>query len=136
MITSARLGKEIVVTLANKIGILAEMTKLIADHGVNITAVAGCADKDGLAKIMLVSEDNQRIADALKKAGYRSLIEREVIIIDLENKAGALKQLSAKLATEGIDIKQIYGTACTAGCPAKLVISTSDNDKALVAFKK
>jgi hypothetical protein len=136
MITNARLGKEIVVTLANKIGLLADMTKLIADHGVNIETLAGYADKDGSAKIMMVTEDNQRVGDALKKAGYKSLIEREVVIVDLENKVGALKQVGAKLAAEGIDIKHVYGTSCAAGCPAKLVLSTNDNEKALLAFKK
>jgi len=35
-----------------------------------------------------------------------------------------------------IDIKEIYGSACTAGCPAKIIIITTDNQKALAALKK
>lgn len=135
MISQAQLAKEIVVTAVNKIGVLADMSKLLAESGVNIEAVAGYAvDKE--AKIMLVTNDNLRAVDALKKSGYTSIKENEVVVIELEDKPGALKNITARLAAEGIDIKQIYGTTCSAGCPAKLVISTTDNEKALVAFKK
>jgi hypothetical protein len=135
MIKSAQLGKQIVVTVANKIGILAEMSKLVADHGINIEAVAGYAANDE-AKVMLVTADNLRVADALKKAGYNAIKEEEVVIIELENKAGALKNITSVMASQGIDIKQVYGTTCAKDCPAKIILSTSNNDKAVVAFKK
>jgi len=135
MISQAQLAKEIAVTVVNKIGVLADMSKLLAESGVNIEAVAGYAvDKE--AKIMLVTNDDVRSVDALKKSGYTSIKENEVVVIELEDKPGALKNITARLAAEGIDIKQIYGTTCSGGCPAKLVISTTDNEKALVAFKK
>jgi hypothetical protein len=136
MIQNAQLGKEIVVTVTNKIGVLAEMSKLVAEHGINIEAVAGYVEKDNTAKIILVTNDNLRAIDALKKSGYRSATERETIIIELENKPGALRHITTKLASEGIDITAIYGTTCTGGCAARIVFSTSNNEKALVAFKK
>lgn len=135
MISQAQLAKEIVVTVVNKIGVLADMSKLLAESGVNIEAVAGYAvNKE--AKIMLVTNDSLRAIGALKKSGYTSIKENEVVVIELEDKPGALKNITARLAAEGIDINQIYGTTCSGGCPAKLVISTTDNEKALVAFKK
>ena len=134
MIRKADLAKQISVTAVNKIGVLADMSKLIAEHGLNIDAVAGYAtDKE--AKIMLLADDTERVSDALRKAGYTPLKEDEVIVIELENKPGALKYVTELLAAKGIDIKFTYGTVCSANCPAKLIISTSDNDKALVALK-
>ena len=135
MIKSALLGKEIVVTVQNKIGILAEISKLVADHGINIEAVAGYA-MNNEAKIMLVTGDNLRIVDALRKAGYNSIKEEEVVIVELDNKPGALKNVTVVLAGQGIDIKHVYGTVSSAECPAKIILSTSDNEKALVTFKK
>ena len=135
MVKSAQLGKQIVVTVANKIGILADMSKMVADHGINIEAVVGYAANNE-AKVMLVTADNLRVTDALKKAGYNAIKEEEVLIVELENTAGALKNITAELVAQGIDIKQVYGTACVAGCPAKIILSTSNNDKALVALKK
>ncbi|MCX5705887.1 MAG: hypothetical protein NTZ92_07525 [Candidatus Omnitrophica bacterium] len=135
MVKSAQLAKQIVVTIANKIGILAEMSKLVADHGINVEAVAGYAANNE-AKIILLTSDNQRVTDALRKAGFSSIKEEEVVVVELENKVGALKNITAELVAQSIDIKQVYGTACAAGCPAKIILSTSNNDKALVALKK
>lgn len=135
MIISAELGKEIAVTVVNKIGILADMSKILADHGINIEAVAGYA-QEGEAKIALVTDDNLRATDALKKAGYKGTIENPVVIVELENKAGALRNITTKLASEGIDIKSIYGTTCSGGCPAKIILSTNNDEKTLLIFKK
>ena len=135
MVKDANLGKEIVVTEKNKIGILANISKILADHGINIEGVAGYA-AGGEAQIMLVAEDNLRAADAIKKAGYKSVKENEVVVVDLINKPGALKNITAKLVSGGIDIKYAYGTVCSGECPAKLVLSTSNNEKAVVLFKE
>lgn len=134
MLKDARIAKVIVVNVVNKIGVLADMSKIMADHGLNIEAVKGYAEDEN-AKIMLITEDNLRAVDALKKNGYKSAAEEEVLAIDLQNSPGALKNVTAKLAAEGIDIKYIYGTTCPTGCPAKIILSTSDNEKALVSFK-
>ena len=134
MLKSAKLTKGIIVTVMNKIGVLADMSRILADHGLNIEALKGYAE-DGQAKIMLITDDNLRTVDALKKNGYKGAVEIEMIMLELENKPGALKYISAKLALEEIDIKFIYGAVCPGGCPAKIILSTSDNEKALVAFK-
>lgn len=135
MVKKAYLGKEISVVVSNRIGILADMSKVLADHGINIEAVAGYAtEKD--AQIMLVTEDNLRAVDALKKAGYKNTKENPILIFELENKAGALKNLTAKLAAQNIDIKYVYGTACPHNCPARIILSTNNDEKTLVMFNK
>ena len=133
MIRNASVGKEIVVTVENKVGVLANMSKILADHGINIEGVAGY-ETGGQAKIMIVASDTLRATEALQKAGY-SIREHEVILVDLENKAGALKSITAKMSDAKIDIKYIYGTACPEGCPARIVLATGNNEKALVLFK-
>lgn len=135
MLKKVELGREIAVTVANKIGVLADMSKILADHGINIAAVAGYA-LDNEAEIMLVTDDNLRAMDALKEKKYTSVKENEVVVVELEDTPGALKNISAKLAAENIDIKYIYGTTCLEGCPARLIIATSDNERAIVVFKK
>lgn len=135
MIKSANLAKEIVVSEKNKVGLLADMARLLAEAGINIDAVAGYAAGNE-AKIMLVSVDISRAKETLRKAGYKSIQENEVIMVSLENKPGALKLITEKLAVQAIDIKQIYGTTCPRGCPAKIILTTIDNARALAALKK
>ena len=135
MLTNARRGKEIVVTVDNKVGALAEITDLLADAGININAVAGHAASGNQAKITFVTTDNARAMEVFKKKQYPSVAESDVVIAELENRAGALKQVSLKLATENIDIKYIYGTTCGSQGPAMIVLATSDNEKALSVIK-
>ncbi len=134
MIKAANIGKEFVVSVANKVGIMANMSKILADHGINIEGVAGYVSNNE-AKIMLVTDDTIRAKEALEKNGYKNIKENEVLVLELENKPGALKIVTAKLTSEKIDIRYAYGTACPSGCPARLILSTSNNEKALVSFK-
>lgn len=136
MLKSVNLGQEITVTVVNKIGVLADMSKILAEHGINIEAVSGYALENNTAKILLVTDDNLRACDCLKKSGYKSIKETEVIVIELENRAGALKNITSLLAAKEVDIKYIYGTACGSGCPSRIVLSTVDNQRALLALKK
>ncbi len=135
MIKAVNMKKEIVVTVANKMGILADMCKIVSEHGINVEAFVGYG-MGNEAKIHLLTSDNLRASDALKKAGYKSQEEKSVVVIDLENKTGALKLVTGKVSQEDVDIKYAYGTTCSSGCPATMVLSTSDNEKAFVALKK
>jgi len=136
MIKKVSLGKEIVLSVVNKIGVLADISKIVTEQGVNIAAVAGYAEKDNTAKIILVTDNNSAVIGALKSAKYGSVEERDALVVELENKAGALKAVTEKLSRGGIDIKQIYGTNGEGGGSSKIVLSTSDNKLALESLKK
>lgn len=136
MFKGAQMGKEIAVSVVNKIGVLADMSKVLADHGINIEAVVGYGMEDNTAEILFVTDDNLRASDILKKRAYKSIKENEVVIVELENKPGALRHITEALAAKDIDIKYIYGSSCASSCPSKVVLSTSDNQKALLVFKK
>lgn len=135
MIQNVKLAKEVTIVTPNKIGLLANISKVLGDHGINIEGVAGY-NADGEAKLMIVTNDDTRAIDALKKAGFASVREHEVVLAELVNKPGALKSLTAILAKENIDISYMYGTTCVAGCPARLIVSSKDNEKILAALKK
>ncbi|MFA5143161.1 MAG: ACT domain-containing protein [Candidatus Omnitrophota bacterium] len=134
MIKNAELGKELVLTVPNKMGTMANVSKILADHGINIEGVAGYAIGNE-AKVMIVADDILRAGDALKKAGFKAIETKEVVVVELENKPGALKSLSARISDAKIDIRYLYGTTCSGGCAATIIVSTSDNEKALVVFK-
>ena len=61
MIKDANLGKELVITTENKVGILANMSKILADHGINIEGVAGYAAENNQAKIMIVAAPMRKV---------------------------------------------------------------------------
>jgi len=135
MITNAHLGKEVVITVTNEIGVLADVSRILSEKEINIEAISGYSS-GGKAVILLLTSNNQRAIKALQGERYTSAKEQEVVVVDIENKPGTLASITDKLAAEGIDIKHNYGTICPRGCPARIIMSTSDNDKAFLIFKE
>ncbi|MDD5436419.1 MAG: ACT domain-containing protein [Candidatus Omnitrophica bacterium] len=134
MIKNAEMGKELVLTVPNKMGTMTTVSKVLADHGINVEGIAGYATGNE-ARIMIVADDVLRAGEALEKAGFKAVEAKEVVVVELENKPGALKSLSARISDAKIDIKYIYGSTCSGGCASTVIVSTYDNEKALVIFK-
>lgn len=123
--------KEINVGVRNEIGALARMMSFLVDHGINVETVAGYSDQTGTqGMLVFITDNNQKSINELINNGYEDIEEREVIVIELENRPGTLKNVSELLASNGINVDYLYCTTCSSGCPAKIVLSTSDNDEA------
>jgi len=128
----AILGKEICVEIVNSVGVLAEIAVFLSSHGINLLGVAGYARKLGEpAELIFMTDDNRAAIDTLRKAGYDNVRENEIIAVELEDRPGSLSRITGILSQNKINIIYIYGTGCMGGCPAKIVISTSDNAKAM-----
>ncbi|MDD5449804.1 MAG: hypothetical protein PHO42_04310 [Candidatus Omnitrophica bacterium] len=123
--------KEIEVAVINEVGALAKITSFLVNHGINIEAVAGYAAPIGeQAGLVFITDNNPAALHALMEHGYNDIKENQVMVIELENRPGALKNISEILAQNSINITYIYATACSGGCPTKIVLSTSNNRKA------
>lgn len=137
MIKNIVLGEEIVITTKNKVGILADVSMALANKGINIEAALGY-EVGTTARLLLVTSANLIIVNELKRKKYKSVKETEVVLVDLENKPGALKVVATEMKENNIDIKYIYITPCT--CVAKgssrMVLQTSDNEKAMALLSK
>ena len=106
--TKAAKAKMLEIMTENKVGMLNEVSSVIADSGVNIKNI--CAyGMDTSATFMIVTDGNEKIADSLKQKGYK-VEENEVVVLGLADKIGTLKEASSKLKSAGIDLKYIYGT--------------------------
>ncbi len=135
MIRSAVLAKEIIVLAENKKGVLADISKMMAEHGINIEAMAGYVSPDNDAHLMLVTDDERRTVDILREHGYKSLHESEVVYVEVENKPGALKLIADKLAKHDIDIRYNYGSTSSGATCTRIVLGTSDNEKAVILLE-
>jgi len=130
---NAKLVKQLIVTTQDKPGMLAEVTGVIASQGINIEAI--CAyGMEGKAIFYLVTKNNAKAKQALTAKGWQ-VNEEDVVMLDLENKPGALSQLSSKLKAKNINLKYCYGSACSSTCPCRLVLNADDNKQLLEALK-
>jgi len=137
MIKNITLGEEITITTKNKVGILADVSKMLANKGINIEAALGY--KIGpVAKLLLVTNANLVIVNELKKMKYKSVKESEVLLVDIDNKPGALKVVSTEMKENKIDIKYGYLTPCTCATKgsSRMVLQTSDNERAMAVLSK
>jgi hypothetical protein len=130
----ARQGKEIVVKIKSRIGLLFDISKLISERGVSILAMCGAASGND-SIIRLVTDDNLRASEVLNASGYMAG-EEDVILVELPHKPGMLKRITQALAMEEIDIRQIYGSALPGQEKSLVVLRTSNDGHALLRLNK
>ncbi|MBN2453489.1 MAG: ACT domain-containing protein [Candidatus Omnitrophica bacterium] len=136
MIKSVSIGEELVITTGNKVGLLADIAQMLANQGINIESALGY-ESGNTAKLMIVTNANLAILGELKKKKYKSVKETEVVVVELENKPGALKVVTTELGKAGIDIKYLYVTSPSPSVSGShMVIQTSDNEKAMALLSK
>ena len=131
MIKNIVKGKELSVVVMNEIGTLARTMSFLVNHGINVEAVAGYSNSTGdQGELIFITDNNVMDVNELLSNGYENIRENDVLIIELENRPGTLKNISELLALNKININYIYCTTCSGGCPAKIILSTSDNNRA------
>lgn len=130
----ARLGKEIVVRVTNEIGVISQLSKVIAEKGINALAVAG--EIDGrTATLRFLTTDNLRVEDALRERHYAPHAA-DCVIVQMPNKPGMLRTLTEKLAAESIDIHRLHATAPEDKSHSLVVLGTSNNEHAVVVLNR
>jgi len=131
--SKARAGKEIHAVAENKIGTLADISQWLADKGVNIKAVCAYADS-GKAHFLFVTSDNKKAMDILRSKEIE-VTEDEVVVVEMLDKVGMLKDMTKKLKSTDVDIKHIYGTTPgVPNAPSIVVFDADDNKKAINAI--
>ena len=130
----ARHIKEIVMDVRNDIGVLHEVTRIVSDKGINITAILGTVDSSR-AIIRMVTEDNLRASDALRARNYNPL-ETDAILTEVPHKPGMLRVLTEKLGKADINIDLLYASAGVDDLRCMVVLSTSDNPRAIVELNR
>jgi len=130
----ARQGREIVLRVKSRIGLLFEVSKLLAEKGVSILAVSGIVTGEECT-IRLVTDDGLRTKEALTERGYEPQ-EESAILIELPHKPGILKHISDNLTREDIDIYHIYATALDRNDNCLLVLHTADDEHAIPTLNR
>ncbi len=125
--------KQIGFQMADRPGLLLEITAAVSRAKVNMTAI--CAyGMEGKAYFMLTTDSNARARKGLAKLGLKTK-EEDVFVVEMANRAGELQKVAKKLADSGVNISYMYGTAAS-GKTAICVFSTSDDRKAIKVINK
>ena len=98
---------DLVIEIRNEPGALADVATAISDAGVNLAAATCLGSADHVELHVLVPH-----AEAAKHALAISRLavsrEREVVVVDVEDRPGVLADLTRKVARAGIDLDLVY----------------------------
>ncbi|HEX3226611.1 MAG TPA: ACT domain-containing protein [Gaiellaceae bacterium] len=123
---------DLVIEIPNEPGALAEVAGAISDAGVNLAA-ATCMGTDDNVELHVLVPHAEAARHALAISHLAVTREREVVVIDVEDRPGVLADLTRKVARAGIDLDLVYvatrnrlvfGAADIDGLKAALEITT------------
>ncbi|MFA6328813.1 MAG: ACT domain-containing protein [Candidatus Micrarchaeia archaeon] len=98
--------KQITVVVADKVGVLAELSYLLGKAHVNIEAISAEV-QGGKSVINLVVSDDKKAEMILKSNGYH-VLAGEMLVVKVKDAPGALSEISKKLQKAKINIESIY----------------------------
>lgn len=116
---------EIYVILENKPSQLGDLCSFLAENDINIESIGVFHDT---AKFCV--QNLNKAVKLLGKLNYTTEL-RDVLRVDLENRPGALAELTTKLGDEGINIEYCYGTLARKGNMVSVIMDVSNIDRAL-----
>ena len=121
------MAKDLTVILEDRPGTIADMGEALGKAGINIEG--GCGfPSEGKGVIHILVEDAVAARKALQQAGLVVRGERQVLVLDIEDRPGVLGNVTRRIAKAGVNIDLMYLATNT-----RLVIGVDDLDKARTA---
>jgi hypothetical protein len=98
---------DLVIEIENTPGALAEVAAAISDAGVNIAA-ATCIGPAERAELHILVPHAEAARHSLAISHLAVTREREVVVIDVEDRPGVLADLTRKVARAGVNLDLVY----------------------------
>jgi hypothetical protein len=98
---------DLVIDIENTAGALAQVAADISDAGVNIAA-ATCVGAGDRAELHILVPHAGAAKHALGISHLAVTREREVVVVDVEDRPGVLADLTRRIARAGVDLDLVY----------------------------
>lgn len=98
---------DLVVEIENKPGALAEVAAAISDAGVNLAA-ATCLGSGEAAELHILVPHAEAARHLLAISHVAVTREREVVVVDVEDRPGVLADLTRQIARAGVNLDLVY----------------------------
>jgi len=112
--------KQISVFLENKIGRLAEITKVLSDREINIRALS-IADTTEFGILRMIVGQPEEARSILERSGF-AVLETEVIVVEVVDKPGGLAQILEIMAKAELNLEYLYAFVSPKGRNALVVL--------------
>jgi len=98
---------DLVIDIENTPGALARVAAAISDAGVNIAA-ATCVGPGERAELHILVPHAEAAKHALAISHVAVTREREVVVVDVEDRPGVLSDLTRRIAQAGVNLDLVY----------------------------
>ena len=98
---------DLVIEVDNEPGALAQVAQAISDAGVNIAA-ATCIGPGALAELHILVPHAEAARHALALSNLAVTREREVVVVEVDDRPGVLAELAGKVAANGVNLDLVY----------------------------
>ncbi|HTT88220.1 MAG TPA: ACT domain-containing protein [Acidimicrobiales bacterium] len=98
---------DLLIDIENTPGSLARVAAAISDAGVNL-ASATCLGSGGRAELHILVPYPEAAKHALAISSLAVTEEREVVVVDVEDRTGVLADLTRRIASAGVDLELVY----------------------------
>ena len=125
------MATNLTIVLRDRPGELARIGQATGEAGINILGLAAFTGEGrGIIHVLIADEQVGRARQALEAAGLGVADEREVLVIDVNDRPGTLGGLARALGDASVNIELAYTTFGG----IKLVIATDDMESARAAL--
>ena len=122
------LQHQLSIALENQPGRLALVSRLLADHGINIEAIS-VVDNVEQGMVRMLTSNAAEARRLVETRGF-PVVEAEVLAIYTTDRLGRLAAISEALAGASINIEYAYASVDHHGAQTLLVLKTSRTKKA------
>jgi len=124
-----RIVRQLSVFLENRPGALAKMCDALAGKDVNILALS-VSDTADYAVVRMIVNDPDAALEVIEDTGAL-VVDNDVLLIEIENRVGALGDIARKLSKAGMNIDYAYCAATSDQPKGILVLRTQDAKKTM-----
>ncbi len=121
--------EQISIFLENKAGRLADVTRCLAEAGVNIRALS-LADTSDFGILRLIVTDFEKAKTVLKENGF-TVGKTTVVAVEVTDQPGGLSHILDLLSSQSVNVEYMYAFVQQSGKNAVLIFRFDRTDQAI-----
>ncbi len=98
--------KRIIITAQDEVGVLANITEVLAKEDINLESI-NTEGRGDSGLVILTTEECDRALHVLMNAGYRAVTD-DALIVKLRDEPGALAKVAARFRDAAVNIQSLH----------------------------
>ena len=96
----------IIVMARNEVGVIADISRTLADNGLNIETISAEA-LGNKGVVTLTTDDYDEALRTLTEAGFKTVAD-EALVLRLKDEPGALAKIAERFKNEGVNLQSLH----------------------------